>query len=183
MALVAAALWTLAPLLGHLALYLTEPGDIRWAQFSRVDAIALALRDHLAPAVCLPADGPARTPSSSWISRSSTWWSWRSAIGVLIHWAQSWFVPTDVEPMITWIGPIILITAGDRAGRILAKMLVAGLIAASMDSIGMIVAQATGRLPVRPVAQRCCSCTTPTTCMLGAAVVISARGDPARASR
>ena len=35
MALIAAGLWTFAPALGHLALYLTDPGDRRWAQLDR----------------------------------------------------------------------------------------------------------------------------------------------------
>src|ERR687891_2594941 len=40
MALIAAGLWTVAPALGHLALYLTDRGDPRWAQFNTVDGIA-----------------------------------------------------------------------------------------------------------------------------------------------
>jgi serine/threonine-protein kinase len=65
------------------------------------------------------------------------------SMGVLIHWARPWFVPTAVEPMITWSGPIILITAGIVPVRPW-KMLAAGLVAASMDTVGMLIAGATG---------------------------------------
>ena len=65
------------------------------------------------------------------------------AMGVLIHWARPWFAPASVEPMITWSGPIILMTAGIVPVRP-RKMLYAGLVAASMDTIGMVIAGATG---------------------------------------
>ena len=32
-------------------------------------------------------------------------------IGVLIHWGEASFAPADTRPMLTWVGPIILITA------------------------------------------------------------------------
>ena len=45
--------------------------------------------------------------------------------------------------MITWIGPVILMTAAIVPADP-RKMLVAGLIRASMDPIGMLVARAAG---------------------------------------
>jgi serine/threonine-protein kinase len=92
-------------------------------------------------------------------------------MGVLIHWARPWFVPTSVAPMITWTGPIILITAAivPASPR---KMLVAGLVAASMDPIGMVIAQTVGRYHFGPL-RNAFLMHYPNYLMLGAAVVIS----------
>jgi eukaryotic-like serine/threonine-protein kinase len=93
------------------------------------------------------------------------------AMGVLIHWARPWFVTTTVEPMLTWSGPIILITAGIVPVRPW-KMLVAGLIAASMDTIGMVIAGAAGDYDYGPL-YNAVLMHYPNFLMLGAAVTIS----------
>jgi serine/threonine-protein kinase len=92
-------------------------------------------------------------------------------MGVLIHWARPWFVPTSVEPMITWSGPIILITAGIVPVRPW-KMLIAGLIAASMDTVGMLIAGVTGDYAYGPM-YNAVLMHYPNFLMLGAAVTIS----------
>ena len=171
MALVAATLWTLAPLLGHLALYLTEPGDIRWAQFSRVDAIALSCVITSILLYVYLRTGQ-RNPEFVMDLALGYMVAMCFGYGVLVHWAQSWLTPIDVEPMITWTGPIILITAGIVPVNP-RRMLVAGLVAASMDSIGMIVAQATGPYEFGPL-RNAFLMHYPNYLMLGAAVVISA---------
>ena len=142
MALVAAVLWTLAPVLSHLALYLTNPNDPQLAIFSRVNLIAagcvvvsLALYSWLRSG--------RRDPELVMDLALVYMVAMTFAMGVLIHWARPWFVPTNVEPMITWSGPIILITAGIVPVRPW-KMLAAGLVAASMDTFGMVIAGATG---------------------------------------
>jgi len=171
MALVAATLWTLAPLLGHLALYLTEPGDIRWAQFSRVDAIALSCVITSILLYVYLRTGQ-RNPEFVMDLALGYMVAMCFGYGVLVHWAQSWLTPIDVEPMITWTGPIILITAGIVPVNP-RRMLVAGLVAASMDSIGMIVAHATGPYQFGPL-RNAFLMHYPNYLMLGAAVVISA---------
>jgi serine/threonine-protein kinase len=142
MVLIAAALWTLAPALAHLALSLTEPGDPRWAQFNVVDGIAvgcvvvsLALYFYLRTGD--------RNPRVVMDLALGHMVFMSFGIGVLIHWGEPSFAPADMRPTITWIGPIILITAAIVPAEPW-KMLVAGFIAASMDSIGMIVGQAAG---------------------------------------
>src|ERR671934_2588324 len=40
-ALIGAALWTLGPALGHLAIYISQPGNPRSTQFQALDVIAL----------------------------------------------------------------------------------------------------------------------------------------------
>jgi serine/threonine protein kinase len=91
--------------------------------------------------------------------------------GVLVHWAEAWITPVDVTPMITWTGPIILITAGIVPVSPY-RMLAAGLIAASMDSIGMVVAHETGTYQFGPL-RNAFLMHYPNYLMLGAAVVIS----------
>jgi eukaryotic-like serine/threonine-protein kinase len=142
MALVAGVLWTVAPVLSHLALYLTNPNDPHLAIFSRVNfiaagcvAVSLAMYAYLRTG--------RRDPERVMDLALAYMIAMTFAMGVLIHWARPWFVPTTVEPMITWSGPIILMTAGIVPVRPW-KMLVAGLIAASMDTLGMVIAGATG---------------------------------------
>ena len=152
MALVAAVLWTLAPALSHLALYLTNPSDPQLSIFTRVNLIAggcVVLSLSMYAYLRTGRRDPERVMDLALLFMVAMTF----AMGVLIHWAQPWFVPTSVEPMITWSGPIILMTAGIVPVRPW-KMLVAGLIAASMDTIGMLIAGATGDYHYRPAAQR-----------------------------
>jgi eukaryotic-like serine/threonine-protein kinase len=142
MALIAAGLWTLAPALGHLAVYLTDPGDRRWAQFNIVDAIAVSC-----VAISLALYSYLRTGrrNAAFVMDLALVYMVVMAfgIGVLIHWGEPTFAPTDMRPMITWVGPIILITAAIVPANPW-KMLIAGFIAASMDSLGMIAGKAAG---------------------------------------
>jgi serine/threonine-protein kinase len=142
MALVAAALWAVTPALGHLALYLTNPGDFRWARFRGVDAIA-AGSVAISLAVYFFLRTRRRDPSLVINLSLAFMVVMAFGIGVLIHWAKPWFAPTDVNPMITWVGPIILMFAAIVPADPW-KMLIAGFIAASMDSIGMLIAKAAG---------------------------------------
>ena len=41
MALVAAVLWALGPVLEHLAMYLASPEDSRWSQYHAIDNVAI----------------------------------------------------------------------------------------------------------------------------------------------
>jgi eukaryotic-like serine/threonine-protein kinase len=141
-ALVAAALWTFAPALGHLALYLTEPGDPRWARFNIVDGIAAA-SVAISLAMYLYLRARRRDPAFVMDLALVHMVVMTFGIGVLIHWGEPSFFPTDTKPMISWIGPIMLITAA-IVPTTPWKMLTAGFIAASMDSVGMIAGNAAG---------------------------------------
>ena len=170
MALVAAALWALAPALSHLALYLVDPTDPRLDLFSRVNRVAagciglsLALYAYLRTG----RRDPERVMNLALVYMIAL----AFAMGVLIHWARPWFVPATVDPMITWTGPIILITAGIVPVRP-SKMLVAGLVAASMDTIGMLIAGAAGEYEYGPF-YNAVLMHYPNFLMLGAAVTIS----------
>jgi serine/threonine-protein kinase len=170
MALVAATLWTVAPALAHLALYFADPGNPRWSQFGGVDAIALGCV-VISLAVYAYLRTGERDPRVVMNLALVYMVAMTFGMGVLIHWAQPWFVPASTLPMITWSGPIILITAGivpvDPR-----KMLVAGLIAASMDPLGMVVAAAVGSYQFGSVGEALLM-HYPNYLMLGAAVVIS----------
>ena len=169
-ALVAATMWTLAPALSHLALYLTNPTDPRLEPFSRVNRISagcvilsLGLYAYLRTG--------RRDPERVMNLALGFMVAMTFAMGVLIHWARPWFVPTGLEPMITWAGPIILITAaivpvGPR------KMLLAGAVAASMDTLGMVIARAAGSYEFDSLSSAVLM-HYPNFLMLGAAVVIS----------
>jgi eukaryotic-like serine/threonine-protein kinase len=142
MALVAAVLWTLAPALGHLALYLVDPADPRLEVFGRVNIIAggcVVLSLGMWAYLRTGQRDPERVMNLALVYMVALTF----AMGVLIHWAQPWFAPGRADPMITWSGPIILITAGIVPVRPW-KMLAAGLVAASMDTLGMVIAGATG---------------------------------------
>jgi eukaryotic-like serine/threonine-protein kinase len=170
MALVAAVLWVLAPALSHLALYLTSPGDPRLSLFTRVNLIAagcVVLSLGMYAYLRSGRRDPERVMDLALLFMVAMTF----AMGVLIHWARPWFVPTAVEPMITWSGPIILITAGIVPVRPW-KMLVAGLVAASMDTIGMVIAGATGDYEFGPL-HNAVLMHYPNYLMLGAAVTIS----------
>ena len=170
MTLVAAGLWTLAPALGHLAVLLTDPGDRRWAQFNIVDGIAASC-----VAISLTVFFYLRTGrrNAAFVMDLALVYMVVMAfgIGVLIHWGEPSFVPTDMRPMITWIGPIILITAAIVPADPW-KMLVAGFIAASMDSLGMVVGKAAG-LYEYGAFRNVLLMHYPNYLMLGVAVVIS----------
>ncbi len=139
MALVAAALWTLAPLLGHLALYLTQPEDPRWGRFNVVDAIAVSC---IATSLLFYAFLRIRRREPQLVLDLALVHMvfMCFGIGVLIHWGEASFAPADTRPMLTWVGPIMLITAAIVPANP-TKFLIAGILAASMDSLGMIAGQ------------------------------------------
>jgi serine/threonine-protein kinase len=170
MALIAAALWTLAPGLAHVALYFTDPGDPRWARFNVVDGIAAG-----SIVISLTLYGYLRTGrrDAAFVMNLALGYMvvMSFGIGVLIHWGEPSFVPRDMNPMISWIGPIILITAAIVPADPW-KMLGAGFVAASMDSVGMVAANAAGLYhygsPLNPLLMH-----YPNYLLLGVAVVIS----------
>jgi serine/threonine-protein kinase len=65
------------------------------------------------------------------------------AIGVAMHWGPASGEWRKVSPVITWIGPVILMFSGivPIPPR---KMAIAGFLAASMDPVGMLICRAYG---------------------------------------
>jgi eukaryotic-like serine/threonine-protein kinase len=143
MALIGAALWILGPLFGHLALHFTNPGD-EWATKLQVlDAIAFgAFLTSVALFIYLRRT---RREPQFVLDLGLAYMVFVAIdLGVMIHWGPMPAVRTDLEPMISWIGPVILMFAAIVPAAPW-KMFVAGLLAASMDPIGMWIARAGGR--------------------------------------
>ncbi len=143
LALIGAALWALGPGLGHLAAYFNSPYDPRWSQFGATDAIAVTS--------CLVGLGlyaylrtRDREPTFV-LDLALVFMVFCSAgIALLYHLGPPGVTVIGTEPVITWIGPVILMFAALVPGSP-GKLLIAGLVAASMDPLGMVIAQAAGR--------------------------------------
>jgi serine/threonine-protein kinase len=169
MSLIAAALWVLGPFFGHLARHAVNPEDPRWLGIQWIDAVAasgalssLALYFYLR-----------KQRDPVFVSDLSLIYLvvMAFALGVMMHgWPLSGG-SLDVSPVITWIGPVILMSAAIVPVPPL-KMLIAGLLAASMDPLGMLVWRHFGAYEFGPL-RNLLVMHFPTYLMVGVAVVIS----------
>src|SRR3954471_2178384 len=170
LALVGGSLWVLGPAFGHLALALTQPNDARWAEFGAIDRIA-ALGVAISLVVFLYTRIRERNPRFVMDLALVYMVACAACIGLMIHWGPPSATPMDPTPMITWTAPVILMFAALMPVPPW-KMAVAGLIAASMDSLGMITAQAEGVYHFGPL-RNAFLMHYPNYLLLGVAVVIS----------
>ena len=142
MALLAAAMWIIGPVLRHLALHAMMPDDPRWVTFLPVDWMALGscalsfalfwfLRRRQREPLVVVDLGLAYVVATAF------------ALGVLMHWGSPPGETLSVNPMITWVGPFILIFAAIVPVPPW-KMLAAGVLAAAMDPLGMVIWKAAG---------------------------------------
>ncbi len=140
--LVGAALWVLGPALGHLALHIAEPQNPEWTRFRVLDGIAV-FAFVTSIALYYYVGHTKRDPA--FVLDLSLVYLVLTAIdlGVMFHWGPVSVAPTIPRPMISWIGPVILMTAAIVPAEP-RKMLVAGFLAASMDPIGMLIGRAFG---------------------------------------
>jgi eukaryotic-like serine/threonine-protein kinase len=169
LALVGASLWVLGPAFGHLALGLSQPNDPRWAEFGTIDKIA-ALGVAISLAVFLYTRIRERNPRFVMDLALIYMVASAGCIGLMIHWGSS-ATEMDPTPMITWTAPLILMFAALMPVPPW-KMAVAGLIAASMDPLGMITAQVQGMYHFGPL-RNAFLMHYPNYLLLGVAVVIS----------
>ena len=170
MALIAAALWVLGPVFGHLAVYVTRPDDPSWAQLRTIDGIAascvvmsLALFAYLRSGD----RDPAFVMDLALVYLVANAFS----LGLMIHWGPPSITPAEVVPTITWIGPVVLIFAAivPTSPR---KLLAAGLVAVSMDPVGMMLSTAAGEYRHGSLSSAL-AMHYPSYLLLGVAVVIS----------
>jgi eukaryotic-like serine/threonine-protein kinase len=169
-ALVGAALWILGPALGHLALALTDPSDPRSTQFGATDLICLfGVLVSLGVFVYTRVRDP--DPSVAMDLGLLYMIACAAASGLMIHWGPPSATPMNTNPMITWVPPVILIFAALLPASPW-KMLGAGFVAASMDPLGMIVAQSSGVYHFGPL-RNAFLMHYPSYLLLGVAVVIS----------
>jgi eukaryotic-like serine/threonine-protein kinase len=170
LALIGAALWALGPGLGHVAGYLMSPQDPRWSEFGPTDIVAavscligLGLYGYLR----------SRERDPTFVLDLALVYMVVCAAGIalLFHLGPPGAPSVSTQPMISWIGPVILMFAALAPGSPW-KMLVAGIVAASMDPVGMVIAQAAGQYHFGPL-QNALIMHYPSYLLLGVAVVIS----------
>ena len=147
MSLIAASLWCLGPALGHLARarLSSDPSAGRW-EFPDTIAVGsvvaslgmywwLRRREH----------DPYRVMDLGLVYLVAM----AFAIGVMMHVGPLAAAEPSLRADLTWVGPVILMFAAIVPAAPW-KLFLAGLIAASMDPIGMVVAQAAGRYHFGP---------------------------------
>src|SRR3954469_18431417 len=170
LALIGAGLWLIGPLLAHLAFSLITPANARPEQFGPTDIVAaVAFLMSLGLYLYLRA----REHDPQFIINLGLGYMVASAgaLALMFHLRAPMTGPMDVSPMISWIGPIILMFAALVPGSPW-KLFLAGLVAASMDPLGMAISQAVGHYQYGPF-RNALLMHYPSYLLLGVAVVIS----------
>ncbi|HJU69036.1 MAG TPA: serine/threonine-protein kinase [Gemmatimonadaceae bacterium] len=140
MALIAAVLWVIGTLFGRLAWTALHPSSQIWTQLSGNDVIA-ATAAGLSLALFFYTRRGNRDPER--VLNLGVWWLLITSfdLGLITHWFPP--VGEPLEPMISWAGAVVLIYAAivPTPPR---KMLLLGLLVASMQPLGMLVARVRG---------------------------------------
>ena len=136
--LLSAALWVIGLTFGHLATYAMFPGGPRWRQLDLSDAIGL-VSVVASLALFAYARGRERNPTTVLDVGLLYMMFTALALGVMTHFSA---IPPGyvVVPEISWIGAVVLIFAAILPTTP-GKMLVAALIAVSMNPIAMLLAK------------------------------------------
>jgi serine/threonine-protein kinase len=170
MALMAAALYVVGPVLRHVALHAMHPGDPHWNAFLPFDGVAAA-----SCALSLGLYGflrrRDRDPQMVMDLGLAFMVACACSLGVLLHWGPLFGTAATVAPTITFIGPFMLMFAA-MVPVPPWKMLAAGLLAAAMDPRGMVIWKAAGVYRFGPMSDLLLM-HYPNLLMLGMAVVIS----------
>ncbi len=140
MALVGAALWVLGVTFGHISSWLLEPAGSTTIGWNAIDIIAAT-----AVVVSLALFAFTRRPDLDprlILNLGLAYLVFTALdLGLMVH----WFPPPHgaLDPMLSWTGVVVLMFAAivPTPPR---KMLAAGLVAASMNPLGMVVAAARG---------------------------------------
>jgi eukaryotic-like serine/threonine-protein kinase len=141
MALLGAALWALGTTSYHLALRAMTHGDPSWYHLQAMDAIA-GVSILVSLALFFYTRTSDRDPRFMLDLGLGYMVFTAFGIGISWHWQvfpEHW----PVLPIITWIGAVVLIFAAIVPSTPM-KTLVAGLIAASMNPLGMLIARSRG---------------------------------------
>jgi eukaryotic-like serine/threonine-protein kinase len=141
MSLIAATLWFLGTLGDRIALLAMTHGDRKWLHWQGTDVIA-GLSILVSLSLFFYIRKGDRDPRFVLNLGQVFLVLMAFALGLMIHWFR---VPKEwaVSPMISWIGAVVLMSAAivPNAPR---NTLVAGLIAVSMNPVGMLIAKARG---------------------------------------
>ena len=164
-----AALWVIAVTLGHGAAYLIYPTSARWKSFDLTDGIAV-LSVIMSIALYAYARKPERDPRKVLDLGLLYMMLTALAIAITFHFSS---VPltNGVLPEISWIGALVLIFAA-LLPTTPRKMLITGVIAVSMNPIGMLISKVDGTWDFGPL-NRVLVMHYPDYILVGVAVVIS----------
>jgi serine/threonine-protein kinase len=141
MSLVACGLWTFGSVLGHLAERSVSHGDPQWRRLGGPDAIA-ALSVLVSLVLFAYTRKEHRDPERILDLGLAYLVFTAFALGLTFHWAR---MPANqsLSPTISWIGAVVLMFAAIVPSTP-TKTMVAGVIAVSMNPIGMLIARARG---------------------------------------
>ena len=143
MSLLAAVLWVVASILWHLRLASTGSTSLQFSPFETSDWIAV-VATIASLALFFYARRTKREPQFILNLGIGYMILTSLALGLIEHWFVTPFTPTmSIGPVISWIGVVILLFAAviPTSPR---KTVIAGLIAASMNPLGMLVARERG---------------------------------------
>jgi serine/threonine-protein kinase len=141
MALIAAALWFIGSVLGHVAHHAMYPEDARWLSFGSIDIVSsVGLSASLA--LSWYASRPQRNPKRILDLGLAYMVLMAATLSLMLHIEP---IPggRTVIPMISWVGVVTLMSAAIVPSRP-RKMLVASFVAVSMNPLSMLIARARG---------------------------------------
>lgn len=142
MSLLGAILWVVGTVFYHFAMRaLAPPGDMSWVHPLPTDSIAAAAA-IVSVVLFLYTRKTSRDPKFILDLGLVYFVLTAIALGLVLHW-EPVSEGTPVMPTISWIGAVLLMFAA-IVPNAPWKTLVAGLLAASMNPIGMLVARARG---------------------------------------
>jgi serine/threonine-protein kinase len=169
LALLGAALWVVGSGMDHLAMREMSHGGSGWAELYVPDGIAAA-SVLLSLALYFYTRRSGREPRFVLDLGLGYMVLTALALGLVNHWGS---VPSDwpVRPEISWVGAVVLMFAAIVPSAPL-KTLMAGLVAASMNPVSMLIARARGSWDFGP-ATNALLMHYPDYILVGVAVVIS----------
>jgi tRNA A-37 threonylcarbamoyl transferase component Bud32 len=169
MSLLFAVLWVVGEVAGHLAAHAIYPDSRRWLQFDISDAIATG-----SVILSLALFGYTRTGDRDprFVLDLGLMYMITTSLALALMFHVGGVPSTGIVlPEISWVGAVILMFAAIVPST-QKKMLIAGLVAASMNPLSMLIARAQGNWNFGP-ASRALLMHYPDYLLVGAAVVIT----------
>ena len=168
MSLLFAAIWVVGSVLGHVADHELHPENPGWRQFALTDGVALG-----SVILSLALFGYTRTGERNprFVLDLGLMYMIATAFALALIFHLGGISSGDVMPEISWVGAVVLMFAA-IVPTTPRKMLLAGLVAASMNPIAMLISKAQGMWDFGP-SSRVLLMHYPDFILVGAAVVIS----------
>jgi serine/threonine protein kinase len=168
MSLLFAAIWVIGSVLGHVADHVLHPENPGWRQFVLTDGVALG-----SVILSLALFGYTRTGERNprFVLDLGLMYMIATAFALALIFHLGGISSGDVMPEISWVGAVVLMFAA-IVPTTPRKMLLAGLVAASMNPIAMLISKAQGTWDFGP-SSRVLLMHYPDFILVGAAVVIS----------